>query len=97
MRNKILTTAAMLAFALNAHAQVPENHPAEGRLKPIEKPTTFTPLDHSMADYLTDGWNIVSGGAGPVFILHKDRWMLCAVDDGQMSGSAPSSQCFALN
>jgi hypothetical protein len=66
--------------------------------QPPRVPTTLTPISQSMATLLSDGWTISAANGVWAWTLYKGRkWAFCTIDNGRMSGRAPSSECMRLN
>ena len=98
-----LVLAAVVLAPIPAAAQPPQSGAAPQsvwqRPQRARVPTRFEPIPQSLEALLNGGAVIVSGtpGMGGLIMRSGNKWMLCGVENGAGSGSAPTSECFALN
>ena len=90
-----ILAAALPLLILPGHANA-QAHPqkAPGR---IQVPTKFTPLSDSLETLLNGGAEIVAGSASELTLRKGDKWIICGLDDGRMSGRPPNSECYQIN
>ena len=114
MRKIALVALTLTMIVGIASAQRPTPSPMEDSNKKMaqerqqtqaaNRPTKAEPMASSLAQLLSEGWRITSGGIGPMgtqlVITAHDRWALCDIKMTDGLGDLieqPISRCMALN